>query len=77
MTPAKRILGAILALILCAGLWYAYDQITLLRRSFWWEYRYVLLLVGGFLMLSLIDGILSRLASLFDRNPGKSDTEQS
>lgn len=63
-----RILGAILALVASGAVWYAYDQITLLRRTFWWEYRYLLLLVAAILVLSLLDWIIDKIRGLVSKD---------
>ncbi|MCA8883527.1 MAG: hypothetical protein KDA50_07245 [Rhodobacteraceae bacterium] len=72
---SARILGAVLALAACAAIWLAYDRIGLLQRSFWWEYRYILLLAATFLFLSLADWIVARIAALFGRKEGSSAEE--
>lgn len=63
-----RILGAILALAASGAVWYAYDQITLLRRTFWWEYRYLVLLVSAILILSLADWIINKISGLLSKD---------
>lgn len=54
---------SIVAVILLAGasygVWWGWSEIALLRRTFWWEYRYLVLLVGAILAYSLAEYIAS------------------
>lgn len=52
-----RMLGAVVALALCAGAWWAVDNLTLLRGTALWDYRYLVLLVGIFGVLSVAERI--------------------
>jgi hypothetical protein len=36
-------------------LWISYDQLGILRGTFFWEFRYIFWLVTGFLMLSVVE----------------------
>lgn len=53
--------AAIVLLAAASGaIWYGYDQLSVLRQTFWWDYRYLVLLVGAVLILSLAEYIAGK-----------------
>lgn len=76
MRPA-RIIGLVLFAILCVLVWFAYDQMTVLRGTAYWEFRYLILGVVVFLALSLVQWVWGKIADR--RSPAETkatDTEQ-
>ncbi|MEM7722372.1 MAG: hypothetical protein AAF376_08360 [Pseudomonadota bacterium] len=58
----------IIQIALMAGaaalVWWGWQELNILRRTFWWEYRYIMILLGAFLVFSLaqaIAGLITRL----------------
>ena len=58
---APRLAAIGLTALACAGLWFAYDNITEIRRTGFWEFRFLLLLCGGFIVLSIVEAVVARL----------------
>ena len=56
-----RLIPPGLTVLACAGIWYAYDNITEIRRTGFWEFRFLLLLCGGFVALSVVEVIVARI----------------
>ena len=67
-----HIVGLVLFAILCVLVWLAYDQVTVLRGTVYWEFRYLILGVVVFLVLSLVQWIWGKVA---DRNPSAEKLE--
>lgn len=66
-------IARIIQIVLMAGaaalVWWGWQELNLLRRTFWWEYRYILVLLGAFLVFSLaqaIAGWITRLTGTDD-----------
>ena len=57
-----HIVGLVLFAILCVLVWLAYDQVTVLRGTVYWEFRYLILGVVVFLVLSLVQWIWGKVA---------------
>lgn len=57
-----HIIGLVLLAVLCALVWLAYDQITVIRGTVFWEFRYLLLGVVVFVVLSLVQWLWGKLA---------------
>ena len=57
------------ALLACAALWLGYENLSLLRGTALWEFRYVVLGCAGFLLLTGAE----RLASWLGKRGGVSD----
>lgn len=57
----RAVVAILLMCGVCYGIWWGWDQITLLRGTVWWEYRYVVLLVAGVIAFSLAEFIASRV----------------
>lgn len=67
-----HIVGLVLFAILCVLVWLAYDQVTVLRGTVYWEFRYLILGVVVFLVLSLVQWIWGKVA---DRKPSAEKLE--
>ena len=67
-----HIVGLVLFAILCVLVWLAYDQVTVLRGTMYWEFRYLILGVVVFLVLSLVQWIWGKIA---DRKPSAEKLE--
>ncbi len=67
-----HIVGLVLFAILCVLVWLAYDQVTVLRGTVYWEFRYLILGVVVFLALSLVQWIWGKVA---DRKPSAEKLE--
>lgn len=67
-----HIVGLVLFAILCVLVWLAYDQVTVLRGTMYWEFRYLILGVVVFLVLSLVQWIWGKVA---DRKPSAEKLE--
>lgn len=50
-----RALSIIVALAAAAGLWFAYGELNIFRRTVFWEYRYIIFGMGTFLSLSALE----------------------
>lgn len=57
-----HIVGLALFAVLCVLVWLAYDQVTVLRGTMYWEFRYLILGVVVFLVLSLVQWVWGKLA---------------
>ena len=57
----RRLLPPALALAAVAATLWTYSEITLLRGTVFWEFRFLVLLVGAFLVLSVAEAALTRL----------------
>ena len=57
----RRLLPPALALAAIAATLWAYSEITLLRGTLFWEFRFLVLLVTAFLVLSFTETLLARL----------------
>lgn len=58
---ARMIVGLALFALLSGLAWYGYDQLTLLRRTALWEFRYLALGCAVFLVLSLVQVVWDKL----------------
>lgn len=67
-----HIFGLVLFAVLCVLVWLAYDQVTVLRGTMYWEFRYLILGVVVFLVLSLVQWIWGKVA---DRKPAAEKLE--
>ena len=58
-------IGLVIKIVLAAlgagAIWYSYQEITFLRGTTFWEYRLIALLVGGVLLLSILEWLTSFL----------------
>lgn len=59
----RRFLPPMIAVLAAAAALWGYQNITLLRGTDFWEFRLIVLLVAIFLVLSLLEFILSKLLS--------------
>lgn len=50
-----RVFRIVLTFAMIFLLWFAYDQLSLLRRTVLWEFRYLVWITSGFLILSLVE----------------------
>lgn len=57
----RRLLPPALAAASIAATLWAYSEITFLRGTLFWEFRFLLLLIGAFLVLSIVESLLTRL----------------
>lgn len=57
-----RVIGAVLAFTASAAIVMAWTEIGVLGGTLFWDYRYVILIVGTLLGLSLLDTALVRIA---------------
>lgn len=57
----RRLLPPALAFVAVAATLWAYSEISLLRGTLFWEFRFLVLLVAAFLVLSFAEAMLSRL----------------
>ena len=55
---AVALVGAVLA---AAGLWYGWENLGLIRRTWFWDLRYVAFAAAAFLWLSLMESVVNRL----------------
>lgn len=53
-----RMLSIIMAIAAAYGLWWAYDELTIFRRTVFWEYRYIIFGIGSLLALSVLEYVL-------------------
>lgn len=63
-----RILSIVVALAAAAGLWFAYDELSIFRRTVFWEYRYIIFGCGAFLALSILEAALGWLKNKFGKD---------
>ncbi|GFE64181.1 hypothetical protein [Litoreibacter roseus] len=63
----SRILSIICMLAASGAAWFAYDQISILRRTWLWELRFVVLLVAGFLLLTFAEWIFAKITGLISK----------
>lgn len=52
-----RTLSILVSIAAAYGLWWAYDELTIFRRTVFWEYRYIIFGVGALLALSLLESL--------------------
>jgi len=50
-----RSLSIVVSLAAVYGLWWAYGELTIFRRTVFWEYRFIIFGIGAFLALSLLE----------------------
>ena len=50
------------------ALWYGYDNLTVFRRTVFWEFRYIIFTLAAFLGLSAIQWTLDRVQKKLDSN---------
>lgn len=50
-----RIFSIVVALAAAVGLWFAYDELTIFRRTMFWDYRFIIFGCGAFLALSVLE----------------------
>ncbi len=53
-----RILSILVSLAAAYGLWWAYNELTIFRRTVFWEYRYIIFGIGAFFALSILEKAL-------------------
>jgi hypothetical protein len=53
-----RAIAILLAGLATAALWYSYDELTVFRRTAFWDYRYIIFTVGAFLGLGAVEWAL-------------------
>lgn len=63
-----RILSIAIALIAAGGLWFAYDELNIFRRTVLWDYRYIIFGCGAFLALSILEAALGWLKTKFGKD---------
>lgn len=66
-----RILSIAIALVAAAGLWFAYDELSVFRRTMFWDYRYIIFGCAAFLALSVLEAAMGWLKTKLG---GDSDT---
>ncbi|MEM8551104.1 MAG: hypothetical protein AAGF45_01900 [Pseudomonadota bacterium] len=54
---AARVAGVVLAVVATAGCWLIFDHLSILRGTFWWEIRYIAVLVAVVLLLSVMEAL--------------------
>ena len=59
----RRLFGLALFLLLAGLIWLGYDEIGLLSPTFLWPYRYLVLAIAAFLLLTGVE----RLANLLTK----------
>lgn len=52
-----RILSILVSLAAAYGLWWAYNELTIFRRTVFWEYRYIIFGIGALLALSVLESL--------------------
>ncbi len=52
-----RVVSILVSVAAAYGLWWAYDELTIFRRTVFWEYRYIIFGVGALLALSLLESL--------------------
>ena len=62
-----RLLGPLLTLAACVGIWAAYGQLAVLRGSVLWDLRSVVVGIVAILILSLAEWIVGKLTTRLDR----------
>lgn len=65
------ILSALRICVACAaavGLWFAYDELSIFRRTPFWEYRYIIFGCGAFLALSVLEYALGWITTKTDKD---------
>ncbi len=55
--------GRLLVLICAALIWLGYEEIDLLRGSFFWPYRYLVLALAAFLLLTALNRVMGLFAA--------------
>ncbi len=60
----RRLIGLGLFLLLALLIWVGYEQIDLLRRTVFWPYRYLVLAILAFALLTLVQRLYARLEGL-------------
>lgn len=58
---AGRLVAAVGAVLALAGLWYGWENISVIRRTWFWDLRYVAFAVVAFLFLSVMESVVGRL----------------
>ena len=59
----SKLIAPVLTVLACAAIWYAFNNLSVLRGSVLWDLRYVVLGVAAVLCLSAAEWIVKR----FDR----------
>lgn len=57
----RRLLPPALAIAAVAATLWAYSEITFLRGTLFWEFRFLVLLIAAFLVLSFVEAVIARL----------------
>jgi hypothetical protein len=60
-----RVLSIIAALAAAVGLWFAYGELKIFRRTIFWEYRYIIFGVGAFFALSMLESMFGWIRTKF------------
>lgn len=63
----QRLIGLGLFLLLAFVIWLGYDQIDLLRRTPLWPYRYLVLAILAFVLLTLVQRLYPLLERLLSK----------
>lgn len=57
----RRVVPAVVAALSIGATLWAYSEITILRGTVFWEFRFLVLMAGAFLVLTIAEKVLSRL----------------
>jgi len=52
-----RILSILVSIAAVYGMWWAYNELTIFRRTVFWEYRYIIFGIGALLALSVLESL--------------------
>lgn len=63
-----RILSILVAIATAYGLWWAYNELTIFRRTVFWEYRYIIFGVGALLALSILESLFGWIKTKTSRD---------
>lgn len=61
--------GRLLVLVCAALIWLGFDKIDLLRGTFFWPYRYLVLALAAFLLLTAVNRVTGLFAKE-EQHPG-------
>ncbi|MEO1191948.1 MAG: hypothetical protein AAFY02_09340 [Pseudomonadota bacterium] len=67
----RHLFGLALALLLFAAIWFGYQELGQLGGTWFWPYRFLVLGIAGFVLLTLAQRLWQRLPG------GKAETQES